>query len=593
MSASLHRTVVGRIAAHAGVPVLYVSTAFATSDWGPTTNISIAVSTSTGSLTLTGPVVRNVRYQRVGVLADCYVQSVQTSSGSGGTIAGVAARINALAIPTNAIALQSPIARTDTEQLVERSAGSIVQADATLSVNRTGPMRYGLDVRGTEARGRTFVTPAVDRTLSGLALVAAGNPGVFHDGFNQFTVVSEFYVMKDRYLTVRGPSGTGWRARLKNAGGTVVAEATESAGVAVVDCFGVLFPAVTRIEIDDPATATVYVAVDPRSRVWGGDEWVFNANPSTGGSVVQTAVGKLVSHEAVPVAGISTAFNTADWTGSGNLTISVQGSGNLRIVQATAAQSRAAWYTALSDRADVFQQFVRTASATLQRFGLLARSATNVPLPSAMIFSRRGTTASGTATDREAQLTEFVASATVQTSVAGSQFPALPDRISMAAVGTVAKMNGFSTPTFRALSGIGLTTAGRLGFLTSHDTVSGSQTFEASAYYAMTSHLVRVEGDSGDNWIAYLLDSSGNEIAEATPVAGVALLDCIDWMIAMPEVHGLRVVETSTGNVLGDFSASVGRVWGGDVFVFTGDGGYPASRLAHRKAGAQRLLLKR
>jgi hypothetical protein len=320
---TLSRSVLGRLAAHSDSPITSVSTAFSTGDWAAQTNLSYSI--VSGAFRVTGSALtRNVRYSAAGTLADCFVQAVLINGG-GGSGLGVAARINAAAIPNAAITLQSPMNNSGTEQLVERSGGSIIQTNGAATVNRTGPLRYGLNVRGTGAQSRTFVGTPVDRALTGIALTAAGDPGVYHSAAAQTTNVQQFYVMRDRYLRVTGPSGAGWRARVLDAGGNVLAQADEAGGIADIDLWTVQFPEATRIQVLDISSSTVWETEDPTERVWGGDAWTFALTPA-GTPVVSNPTMTTLDVAWAPAAGalsyrVERATNPAgSWTDLGTKT---------------------------------------------------------------------------------------------------------------------------------------------------------------------------------------------------------------------------------------------------------------------------------
>lgn len=321
----LTRTTLGRLAAYATSPTSGVTTAFDASDWAAPTGITVSV--ASGRLRAVGtPSTKYIRLTALASRADVYVRMHGESVGAGGGGGGLAARVADVSDPTSAVGLQVPINVTATEQLVERVSGSIVQTDATASVNRSTPVtRTLLWVRGTAANAA--VVGLSTRALTGLGLVAAGRVGWYHSVTGGAAhEIGGCDVMTDARLVVTGPSGGGWRVRVRNAGNTVIAEATESGGTATIDDYalgGVLGVAAVSIEVDDGAGTVLDGPVSPSECVWGGDVWEWAApapppapdeptvdNPTlTTLDVSWPAVAEATSYEAE-----RSPDGTTDWT---------------------------------------------------------------------------------------------------------------------------------------------------------------------------------------------------------------------------------------------------------------------------------------
>lgn len=567
MAPSLDRITLGRIAAFSSAPVDGVSERFRPGDWDAPSAITVAISSNNLRLSAGSPVAaQNIRFigHPDAIRADAFVQTVWVAKSTGGG-GGPIVRMNDAANPDDFIELRVTSGFSGTETLIEVDNGSTVQEVQNSGIDRALPERLSLYASGTEAKSYNH-DATQERTLSGLTVVAAGAAGLYYSSGGAANALdySQFYLMRSHLVTVRGPAGN-WTARVKNAGGSVLASAASSSGVAQVDLFAarVNFPDATRIEIYDNDTASVVVSFDPATRVWGGDEWVWYADtPATPTEFLElTSTGKLAAFDESPTSGITDAFDLADWTADSGISLSLT-SGRLRLTSgAGSIFQRVASLTALADRADVYLQTLVASVGTAAQAGAVAR--------------KSGTYASNVGIYGDASYFDFFGtrllernSADVQSELAsGTNLSPGPTRQTLWVKGTEARAFNYGSARATSLSGLVVTAAGDMGVELNRGSPGN---VDYSQFLVMTDALVVVNGPDDFNWRARIKDSTGDVLAYADAVAGVATIDCHLFRVRFPQGVTVDVVDMDDADrpVLATLDRSAARVWGGDVYSF-------------------------
>jgi hypothetical protein len=212
----------------------------------------------------------------------------------------------------------------------------------------------------------------------------------------------------------------------------------------------------------------------------------------------------------------------------------------------------------------------------------------------------------------EHQLEEVSAGAVVQASVeSGSLNINRRARIGLWVRSTVATLRAIL---FRQNSGPSLVVENLTGLASPPPTAGmallyGSTSTGLNQYWdgmaVMTSAEITMSGPTAGvaAWGLRVRDASGMVVAESgANVAGVATLNTQTEMDAaygrysISVMRSIEAYDTATGDTLSELITPAGGIWGGDTFTVTAlppSGGFPAARLAHRKAGAARLLFKR
>jgi len=184
---------------------------------------------------------------------------------------------------------------------------------------------------------------------------------------------------------------------------------------------------------------------------------------------------------------------------------------------------------------------------------------------------------------------EVVNNAQIQASSAAISI-ASPSRMHMKVSGTTAAGKKFATAE-SAITGIGLTTAAQFGVMDFNNSINTSSYCDYSEFYACKSHLLSVTS-SVDGWYMRVKNVGGTVLAtSANASSGSATIDLYSSELTLPLLVTLEVLEVGT-NVLLATATPTETLWGGDVWTLAFPSSYPESRLAHRKAGAARLLFK-
>lgn len=266
-------------------------------------------------------------------------------------------------------------------------------------------------------------------------------------------------------------------------------------------------------------------------------------------------LGRLAAYQDTPVGNVSQPFQATDWIAPTGCTVSLS-SNRLRLSAAAAATIREFRHVGIGSRADVYLQTVHAARTTGAGGGLVARCNT-IADPDTSIQYRVPGGFSGTE-----GLYEQIAGTDVQAAQTTGINRSLPQRYSMFVAGTEAKAYIHTPNVERSLSGLTLT-AGDVGLY--YSSGGGANNLDYSAFFAMRSHILRVEGPSSLGFTVQLLNSSNTVLASAVSSAGVALVDVFAARVLFPDATQIRVLRTSDSTVLVT-RAPAAAVWGGDVW---------------------------
>jgi hypothetical protein len=558
----------GRLAAHQSSPIDGVSEAFKVEDWTPRSGVTVSI--SGGNLRFAGGssiTSRANRFTKIAARSDMFIQATLQARATGGTM-GIFGRTSAADVSGVADDwIQATISTgfSGPRAMVEKEGGTTIQSNNSANDNESVPYRVSLKCFGTDAAAY-FHGDSEERALSGLGLTEAGWAALCYSSGSANTMdYANFFLMTSHLVTVRGPNTT-WRARVKNAGGTVLAEADAVAGVAQVDLFAarVTFPDATRIEIYDPVGATVLCSFDPGARVWGGDEWVYYADdPAPGSGLTRNALGRRAAYNGSPTTGVDEAFDTADWADSGPGALSIV-SGNLRYTNAGSdGDVNIRELGSDADGPDHFVQAVLAAgsAAGTAAIGVAGRLSDDAPGSLEFVILRG--TFFGTLTFGIVERAE--PTTLVTDTVSASAYGGIA-RVSLEVVGSAARGFDFSKNLRSAVTGLtlsplwaGLWKGGG----------SAGNVRDWSAYYRMPSATLTVNGPDSDDWRAVIRTTGGDMLAEADGSAGVAALDLFEARVRFPQPAILEIIDLADAERAPLHSAAPSeRLWGGDVWTW-------------------------
>lgn len=279
LGGALERTTLGRLAAYMSIPITDVTEAFDNADWTAPSAGSFTITINGGRLRIVNAASATTKMPRlnaIGNLTNGFVYSTCNSATAGLGI-GVALRVADEADPNDAIALQIPAGVSGTEQLLERVGGSIIQTDATGSINRTLPVSSSIYVSGAVAKSYNY-NASDERELSGIGYTTAGRAGLYYSSSSANAVeYLSFFYMSSHLITVNGPTSFNWRVDILDNADSVMASGTAVSGVATVDVFAErLIPtSMYKVRIVNTDTATTLFTETPVERVWAGDIWSF------------------------------------------------------------------------------------------------------------------------------------------------------------------------------------------------------------------------------------------------------------------------------------------------------------------------------
>lgn len=570
MAPVLRQISCGRLAAHASSPVLSVSEDFDLKDWTPGTSVTASIVSGLIRFTTSGSnVFRLPRYTRLAARADYFIQSVGRSVSTGAST-GPALRIENDAAATNGVWGNISQGFSGPQGLREIAGGSQVGANTSTSSLAVSTLYRASLVTDAadEARMYHFARDE-DRSLTlvaGSAGVYAGHPGVIASRGSAGSVeYSEFYVMENQYVRVVGPAGN-WRARVKDAGGTILAQADAVAGVALVDMVLVALPTATRVEIYDLDTASIVLTLDPTRRVWGGDVYAWYADAPTPNTTALTrdVLGRRAAYAADPTSGVEEAFDTGDWAEGGNGGLSLQ-SGSLRYTNVTGdADVNIREVASEADGPDHFLQAIleNSSLAGTAGMGVSARMTSAAPGSLEFVVERGGF--NGTLTFGLAERDEPT---TLQTDLRSQSNLSAPARVMLDMDGSVARGFNFSRPYTSRLTGVTLT-----GDFAGLWKVGGSngEWRQWSAYYRMRSAYLEVAGSNpAAEFLAVMYDAADQMLAWAESSGGVAVIDCYAERVRFPNATRLDVIPLADATLTPALSATPSeRLWAGDEWSF-------------------------
>lgn len=164
---------------------------------------------------------------------EMFVQARATMSSSGGAMAEVLARYAWGAGSPDGYSIRPTVTGWDLRKVVAGVETSLDTAAEVLVGGTLYPCQLYVADGVQEASGNGQLLNAADTAHDGQDARAAGVKFNRSSGTPTCTW-DDFYVFTGKHLTVSGLP-TGWKAKVKNGGGSVVAQATESSGTALVD----------------------------------------------------------------------------------------------------------------------------------------------------------------------------------------------------------------------------------------------------------------------------------------------------------------------------------------------------------------------
>ncbi len=323
-------------------------------------------------------------------------------------------------------------------------------------------------------------------------------------------------------------------------------------------------------------------------------------------------LGRLAAHARTDglVTNVNTGFVLTDWTSfqtsGGNLTIAYGASNAINITTPIATPLHAGmYYNPLALPPDHFVLTARDASSGEGAQGVVARMK-NVSPADNFVAGQVPILGTGGAYI----LRERFGGANIQQS---ASVPANRARNSDTVHGLWVRGNlatlrqtsaaGTSGPADSTLdlTGLNAGTTGLYGGI--YYTRSGESQVTYAGWAAMRSAILRVYGPTTGTWQVRLRNAAGTLIyTSATHTAGVVDINTLTEMTVLysattitPLMAQIEIFEPATSTVLYGPAIPQERLWGGDVWGTPPSPApsYPSGRLAHRKAGAARLLFKR
>ena len=640
---SLTRTTLGVQALHVltAKAVAGVTTAFNAANW-------TGQNTGTGTITVdaNGRLVCGIggvsgihafRYNAVQALADCCVMAVFNTTNVGGQNFGVLARLSTEATPLERLTASIPITQGSggTFQLNDTTGGA-ASGSSTAPGNRniTAPMARAVLAAGSTAQAwmeapfGASPQPAGGVGAANLSLTninASGSwSGVGMSTFFSSTgslTVSEFCLLRNRLLTVTGPTTGNWRVRLKNSAGTIIAVSdVQLGGTATIDILGnnvnnlatwlqrdpnyavsgtelSCVSAAASIEIwDDDTTTIVQAPVSPSERVWPGDawSWVPSVWPPLPTTLTRTTTGRLFAFSANPVAGITNAFSPFDWangvgysdsvridmTGGTTGLLAFRFSGtNFRPLLLTPASRNHSdiWLRARPEQRAGTSPSVSTASINARAIpvGGAANLAGLNGVPSAL----GGVASNSGVYERSTAAGAPVVQSSVQSTSANT-----PLVMDLLVIGTTAKyMQSTAGFTEKTLTGV----AAAPGDVYLGESGANNVVLRWEYCVGERSNIVQVQGLPVGMTVD-VLNAANAIVASGTANAGgVASIDLRAASVGIGVPRSVRINDGST-----PVATPSDGVWGGDIWVYAVSGP-DAARAVRRKFGARNLLLKR
>jgi hypothetical protein len=263
---------------------------------------------------------------------------------------------------------------------------------------------------------------------------------------------------------------------------------------------------------------------------------------------------------------VSEAFATGDWTPPAGGTLSVV-SGRLRWVQTTTSASRFVPYTALADRADIYQQVLWDTQNANARVGAVARGNAGA-VPTDWFFTRVPN-AANLVGNQAMQLAEQVGGVTLQIETSGDNRSGPPRNIWLWLDGPlIAKAYTPEGDNEEVLPDpLTLLADGRHGILFSNDSAL-TNTLEIGAYLAMRTARVRVEGPEEDGWKVVLRDAGAAVLAEEAAVDGLVEIDTFAARIPATTIASVEIRDVATDAVIVAAVTPDETVWPGDVWIY-------------------------
>jgi hypothetical protein len=294
-------------------------------------------------------------------------------------------------------------------------------------------------------------------------------------------------------------------------------------------------------------------------------------------------LGRLAAHARTDelVSGVNTAFVVGDWAGFSSTAATVTPSittdanpGELQVALGATADTarRGVRYTALETGRDVFLIVrTRTVAFNVGLGGVVAR------LPDSganeMLVGRRGYVNS--AANSNFALVETFAASSLQFTAAANSDERAPGVVGLWVRDTLAngRSVGLNRDDSLSLTGLSSSLEGTYCGIFANR-VDGSNTLRFTAWAAMLSAIIRVEGPNSGTWVVRLRDSGGTLIyTSASHTAGVVAINTLTEMtvlypLGMSAMAQIEIYDPIAEEVLMGPVIPEERLWGGDVWQY-------------------------
>jgi hypothetical protein len=620
MSATLTRAVLGRLGSYGATTIANVRSAFNAADWtaqGDTPAVFVSSGSLVVGVTNTAGGKAWAGNVTIGPVADAYVQARWASRLRNGCVAGLISRYQGNALDY----LNFGAAFSNQNEVREVVAGATVQSELRQPLS-IAAVRFQSRVTGTDFEGTPFGVGS-NMTLSGVGLATAGTVGISYFNNNGISVngqavFDEFYATRNHLIKVTSGLTAGWYFNVLNAAGQIVGTSDNaSGGTATINAYNrmLVLPLVASIEVREAASGNLLVSATPVETVWPGDEWTFTPaggyNPPSGVSrLIRGTLGRLAAFSSSDTArlDVTTRFIATQWTGyanTGSVTPSVsttgQPPGSLSLLTGSGTSPRGAMYNALQLPVDHFILARRFNGPGAGFMGVVARG--NIVSPTANLLYCNmpvGQTAAYSIVERIASVNTATSGTTANRS---ESFPTVHG---LWARGTLAdSRQTSSTGTGSGDEAIdvalNVATIGQYGGVVNNSNFPSSTFW--SSWAAMRSAILRITGPNLGTWQVRLRNAAGTLLyTSPSHTGGVVEINTLDEMTVLysgsvPLMAQIEIYEPATLTVERGPEVPNETLWGGDQWSWDvyvpPTPSYPPGRLAHRKAGAQRLLLKR
>lgn len=290
-------------------------------------------------------------------------------------------------------------------------------------------------------------------------------------------------------------------------------------------------------------------------------------------ALTRDTLGRLSAYSDNPIAGVSDAFDTADWTPQTNLALSIS-TGRLRLTSNHASSSRYATENASAGGVNGYVQMVWAAvSSAIRRMGIVMRApAASGTSFASMVFGRVAGSGNTAGTNEFGQVQELSgAGAGVQnvTSSPTSSEGNPPRRVHLRVAAGIARLRSTAPEVIVTLPDALAVASGYAGIITSTDGPTSGQTSDVGEWYRTASSVITVQAAMASGWYFRLVGAGAVVLATSAEAAGgVATIDFETAGVNYPEALTLEVRAIGTDALLVPAVTPAERLWGGDVWTW-------------------------